>query len=84
MAIRILWDEYETAILISACVDYNAGKCTKKEATITVGNITTDSIKKYEEIQILIGVLCGLVESKMGIDIYKKANSVVDIGEEKE
>ena len=32
----------------------------------------------------LIGVLCGLVESKMGIDIYKKANSVVDIGEEKE
>ena len=32
MAIRIPWDEYETAILISACVDYNAGKCTKKEA----------------------------------------------------
>ena len=31
-----------------------------------------------------LGVLCGLVESKMGIDIYKKANSVVDIGEEKE
>lgn len=53
-------------------------------ATITVGNITTDGIKNYEEIQILIGVLCGLVESKMGIDIYKKANSVVDIGEEKE
>ena len=53
-------------------------------ATITVGNITPDSIKNYEEIQILIGVLCGLVESKMGIDIYKKANSVVDIGEEKE
>ncbi len=32
MAIRIPWDEYETAILISACVDYNAGRCTKKEA----------------------------------------------------
>lgn len=32
MAIRIPWDEYETAILISACVDYNAGKCTKKKA----------------------------------------------------
>ena len=36
MAMRIPWDEYETAILISACVDYNAGKCTKKEAIIDV------------------------------------------------
>ncbi len=32
MAIRIPWDEYEIAILISACVDYNASRCTKKEA----------------------------------------------------
>lgn len=32
MAIRIPWDEYETAILISACANYNAGKCTKKQA----------------------------------------------------
>ena len=32
MAMRVPWDEYEAAILILACVDYNAGKCTKKEA----------------------------------------------------
>lgn len=32
MAIRIPWDEHETAILIAACADYHAGKCTKKEA----------------------------------------------------
>ena len=53
-------------------------------ATITVGDITTEGIKNQQEIQILIGIICGLVESKMGIDIYKKANSVVDITEEKE
>lgn len=46
-------------------------------ATITIGNITTQNIKNDVEIQILIGVLCGLVESKIGIDIYKKANSVL-------
>lgn len=32
MALRIPWDEYETAILISAWKDFNSGKCTKKEA----------------------------------------------------
>ena len=53
-------------------------------ATITVGNITTEGIKSYEEIQILVGIICGLVESKMGIDFYKKANSVLEIGQEKE
>lgn len=52
--------------------------------TITVGNITTESIINHEEIQILMGIICGLVESKMGIDIYKKANSVIEFGEEKE
>lgn len=48
-------------------------------ATITIGNITTESLKSNVEIQILIGVICGLVESKIGIDIYKKANSVLKI-----
>ena len=32
MAMRVPWDECEAAILILACVDYNAGKCTKKDA----------------------------------------------------
>ena len=53
-------------------------------ATITIGNITTESIKNYEEIQILVGIICGLVESKMGIDIYKRANSVLKAEQEKE
>ena len=53
-------------------------------ATITVGNITTESIKNYQEIQILVGIICGLVESKMGIDIYKRANSVLETELEKE
>ena len=53
-------------------------------ATIKVGNITTESIKNYQEIQILVGIICGLVESKMGIDIYKRANSVLETELEKE
>ena len=48
-------------------------------ATVTVGGITTSSLTSDIQTQILIGVLCGLVESKIGIDIYKKANSVLDI-----
>lgn len=46
MAIRIPWDEYETAILISACVDYNAGKCTKKEAINDVSQILRKRAEK--------------------------------------
>ena len=46
MAIRIPWDEYETAILISACVDYNAGKCTKKEAIKDVSQILRKRAEK--------------------------------------
>ena len=49
-----------------------------------LGNITTESIKNYQEIQILVGIICGLVESKMGIDIYKRANSVLETELEKE
>lgn len=46
MAIRIPWDEYETVILISACVDYNAGKCTKKEAIKDVSQILRKRAEK--------------------------------------
>lgn len=48
-------------------------------ATVTVGGITTSSLTNDIQTQILIGVMCGLVESKIGIDIYKKANSALDI-----
>ena len=53
-------------------------------ATITIGSITTESMKSNVEIQILVGVICGLVESKIEIDIYKKANSVLKIEEDGE
>lgn len=39
MAKRIPWNEYETAVLISACSDYNAGKCTKEEAIDYVSKV---------------------------------------------
>ena len=45
--------------------------------SIKFGNITTDSIRSSGEIQMLVGVICGLVESKIGIDIYKRANSAI-------
>lgn len=50
-------------------------------ATVTVGNITTSVLSSDIQTQILIGILCGLIESKIGIDIYKKANSVLDIAD---
>lgn len=50
--------------------------------SITFGNITTESIRNSAEIQMLVGVICGLVESKIGIDIYKRANSALKIQEE--
>lgn len=49
--------------------------------SITFGNITTESIRNSAEIQMIVGVICGLVESKIGIDIYKKANSALDFQE---
>lgn len=50
-------------------------------ATVTVGSITTKGLTSDIQTQILIGVLCGLIESKIGIDIYKKANSALDIAD---
>lgn len=44
---------------------------------IKVGNITTVNIQNDVMMQLLFGVICGLVESKLGINIYNKANSVV-------
>lgn len=42
-----------------------------------VGNISTLMIRKSHEIQIVIGILCGLIESKIGIDIYQKAVNIL-------
>jgi hypothetical protein len=44
---------------------------------IQLGSINTSNIDSDVLIQIIIGVICGLVESKMGISIYKKAISII-------
>lgn len=45
--------------------------------SFSVGNISTSSIKTSSELQLSIGILCGLVESKIGINIYKKAVTLI-------
>lgn len=45
--------------------------------SIGVGGISTSAIKESYEIQLSIGVLCGLIESKIGINIYKKAVNIL-------
>ena len=44
---------------------------------INLGEITPMGIKNSSEVQLLIGVLCGLVESKLGIDMYHKATTIL-------
>lgn len=41
--------------------------------SIEIGFISTTTISTSRELQIVIGILCGLVESKIGVTIYKKA-----------
>lgn len=45
--------------------------------SIGVGGISTATISASLEMQLSIGVLCGLVESKIGINIYKKAVTIL-------
>ena len=46
--------------------------------TIKLGNFLTSDIKKIKELQILLGILCGLVESKLGINMHQKANEIIN------
>ena len=41
--------------------------------SIEIGFISTTTISTSRELQLVIGILCGLVESKIGVTIYKKA-----------
>lgn len=45
MSVRIPWNEYETAILISACAAYIAGECTKKDAVKNVSQALRERAK---------------------------------------
>lgn len=46
---------------------------------INIGNASTKNLKGNTELQIILGVLCGLVESRIGISIYEKAKKVIKI-----
>lgn len=45
--------------------------------SIELGGLSTNMIKENPEMQMALGVLCGLVESKIGINIYKKATTLM-------
>lgn len=45
---------------------------------IDIGTMSTDNMSNNLELQATVGVLCGLIESKLGINIYEKAKSIID------
>lgn len=45
--------------------------------TISIGNFSLNNISTNFELQSTIGILCGLVESKLGINLYNKAKTIV-------
>ena len=45
--------------------------------SIGIGGISTTTITDSYDIQLSVGVLCGLIESKIGINIYKKAVNIL-------
>lgn len=45
--------------------------------TIKIGSISLKNIKTNLELQTIIGIICGLVESKIGVNIYKKAINII-------
>lgn len=44
---------------------------------IGILEITAEDIEKKVEIQIFIGIICGLFESKIGINLYNRANNII-------
>lgn len=45
---------------------------------ISVGLISSSNIKETFEIQASIGFICGLIESKLGLNIYKKVENIIE------
>lgn len=45
----------------------------------SIGDISIESIKESWELQILVGVIAGLMEYKLAIGIYNKANDIVSL-----
>lgn len=46
--------------------------------SLGVGTVSTVGIMSQPELQIAVGVLCGLVESKIGVNIYKRAVTLIE------
>ncbi|MEQ8156133.1 MAG: hypothetical protein ABRQ25_14805 [Clostridiaceae bacterium] len=46
--------------------------------TIDIGSFSTTQIQNNLESQLLLGLICGLAESKLAVNIYKKAGSITD------
>lgn len=44
---------------------------------IEIGSITTENVSNNIKLQVLVGIICGLVESKIGINIYNKAKTII-------
>ena len=44
---------------------------------VKIGSFSTNDIKNMKELQILLGILCGLTESKLGINIHQKAKEII-------
>jgi hypothetical protein len=45
--------------------------------SLNIGDVSTADIAENIPMQAIVGVTCGLVESKIGITIYKKAKSAI-------
>jgi hypothetical protein len=45
--------------------------------TIKIGNFALEEIRNNHEMQVVLGIICGLVESKIGINIYNKAITII-------
>lgn len=46
--------------------------------SLGVGTVSTVGIMSQPELQMAVGVLCGLVESKIGVNIYKRAVTLIE------
>ena len=47
--------------------------------SIEIGKSTTTDINNNVELQLILGLLCGLVESKLGINMYNKAKRIIGV-----
>jgi hypothetical protein len=45
--------------------------------SLNIGDVSTADIAENIPMQAIVGIICGLVESKIGVTIYKKAKSAI-------